>query len=104
MGPIQGSVKGLLQQEPEFERSADDAPDATFSSKKNNKVQGKGIVSLFDYIIEDLADELANEKKAEAKSQVEYEEEMATAQKLYDDLEAKSQAEYEEEMATAQKL
>merc|ERR1719386_356933 len=89
MGPIQGSVKGLLQQEPEFERSADDAPDATFSSKKNNKVQGKGIVSLFDYIIEDLADELANEKKAEAKSQAEYEEEMATAQKLYDDLEEK---------------
>merc|ERR1719217_1487570 len=89
MGPIQGSVKGLLQDEPEFERSADDAPDATFSSKGNNKVQGKGIVSLFDYIIEDLADELANEKKAEAKSQEEYEAEMETAQKLYDDLEEK---------------
>merc|ERR1719506_1811841 len=54
MGPIQGSVKGLLQEEPEFERSADDAPDATFSKKGNNKVAGKGIVSLFDYIIEDL--------------------------------------------------
>merc|ERR1719393_245590 len=53
MGPIQGSVK-LLQEEPAFERSADDAPDATFSKKGNNKVQGKGIVSLFDYIIEDL--------------------------------------------------
>ena len=50
---------------------------------------GKGIVSLFDYIIEDLADELANEKKAEAKSQEEYEAEMATAQKLVDDLEEK---------------
>merc|ERR1719364_641386 len=55
--------------------------------KGNNKVAGKGIVSLFDYIIEDLADELANEKKAEAKSQEEYEAEMATAQKLVDDLE-----------------
>merc|ERR1719194_50476 len=65
MGKIQGSVK-LLQAEPAFERSADDAPDATFSSKGNNKVQGKGIVSLFDYIIEDLKDEIANEKKAEA--------------------------------------
>merc|ERR1719359_1701894 len=90
MGAIQGSVKGLLQEsvwdEPEFERSADDAPDATFSKKGNNKVQGKGIVSLFDYIIEDLTDELANEKKAEAKSQEEYEAEMATAQKLVDDL------------------
>merc|ERR1719456_1350947 len=31
-GPIQGSVKGAsLAQEPVFERSADDAPDATFS-------------------------------------------------------------------------
>merc|ERR1719316_1536003 len=88
MGKIQGSVK-LLQAEPAFERSADDAPDATFSSKGNNKVQGKGIVSLFDYIIEDLADELANEKKAEAKSQAEYEEELATAQKLLNDLKAK---------------
>merc|ERR1719253_1206814 len=89
MGPIQGAAKGLLQQEPEFERSADDAPDATFSSKGNNKVQGKGIVSLFDYIIEDLADELANEKKSEAKSQEEYEAEMATAEKLLNDLKEK---------------
>merc|ERR1719174_3307008 len=88
MGPIQGSVK-LLQEEPEFERSADDAPDATFSGKGNSKLQSKGIVSLFDYIIEDLADELANEKKAEAKSQEEYEAELATAQKLLDDLKAK---------------
>merc|ERR1719456_1318771 len=100
MGPIQGSVKGLLQQEPEFERSADDAPDATFSKKGNNKLKGKGVVSLFDYIIEDLEDELANEKEAEAKSQQEYEDEMATAQKLVE-AEAKSQEEYEEEMATA---
>merc|ERR1719335_1035311 len=89
MGPIQGSVKGLLQEEPEFERSADDAPDATFTNKGSNKLEGKGIVSLFDYIIEDLQDELANEKKAEAKSQEEYEAEMATAQKLVDDLEEK---------------
>merc|ERR1719316_1580191 len=86
MGPIQGGAKDALVQEPEFERSADDAPDATFSKKGSNKLEGKGIVSLFDYIIEDLNDELANEKKAEAKSQEEYEAEMATAQKLVDDL------------------
>merc|ERR1719456_232313 len=90
MGEIQGSVKGLLQKdEPEFERSADDAPDATFGGKGNNKLKGKGIVSLFDYIIEDLHDELANEKKAEAKSQEEYEAEMATAKKLFADLKEK---------------
>jgi hypothetical protein len=91
MGPIQGSVKGLLlsQGEPAFERSADDAPDATFSKKGKNKLAGKDIVSLFQYIIEGLNDELANEKEAEAKSQGEYQEERATAEKLVSDLEEK---------------
>merc|ERR1719265_1769289 len=89
MGPIQGSVKGLLQEDPAFARSADDAPDATFSKKGNNKLQGKDIVSLFDYIIEDLDDELANEKKIEMKAQEDYEAEMATAKKLEADLKEK---------------
>merc|ERR1719265_976825 len=108
MGPIQGSVKGAFAQEdPAFARSADDAPDATFSKKGHNKLAGKDIVSLFDYIIEDLNDELANEKKIEEKAQADYEAEMATAQKLLDDLEEKkieekAQADYEAEMATAQ--
>merc|ERR1719316_774738 len=88
MGPIQGSVK-MLQEEPAFDVDQDDAPDATFSNKGSNKLESKGIISLFDYIIEDLEDELANEKKAEAKSQEEYQAEMATAQKLVDDLEEK---------------
>merc|ERR1719326_1116675 len=91
MGPIQGSVKGALlnQEEPEFERSADDAPDASFGGKGNDKNASKNIISLFDYIIEDLADELSNEKKAEEKSQAEYETERDTAQKLVDDLKEK---------------
>merc|ERR1719221_500141 len=41
------------------------------------------------YIIQDAEDEITNAKKAEAKSQMEYEEEMATAQKLVDDLTAR---------------
>jgi hypothetical protein len=85
MGPIQGSVK-FLQEEPVFERSADDAPDATFSNKGNNKGASKGIISLFQYIIEDLNDELTNEKAAEEKSQEEFEKELATAEKLVEDL------------------
>merc|ERR1719389_1421566 len=88
-GPIQGSVNDALLQEPEFTRSADDAPDATFGGKGNNKLKSKGILSLFDYIIEDLEDELANEKKAEAKSQEEFEAEMATAKKQKENLEDK---------------
>merc|ERR1719335_2091400 len=90
MGPIQGNGRGnLLQEEPVFERSADDAPDATFSDKGNNKNASKNILSLFAYIIEDLYDELSNEKKAEAKSQQEYEEEKASADKLVADLKEK---------------
>mmetsp|Transcript_39178 Transcript_39178/g.62700 ORF Transcript_39178/g.62700 Transcript_39178/m.62700 type:complete len:714 (+) Transcript_39178:77-2218(+) len=88
MGKIQGSVK-LLQEDPEFAISEDQAPDATFSHKGSRKLESKDIVSLMTYIIEDLHDELANEKAAEAKAQAEYEEEMATAQKLVDELTAK---------------
>jgi len=88
MGPIQGSATGLVQ-EPEFERSADDAPDASFTSKGNNKNASKNILSLFQYIIEDLNDELSNGKKAEEKSQEEYEAELATAEQLLDDLKEK---------------
>jgi len=87
MGPIQGLR--LNQEEPVFERSEDDAPDASFTKKGSNKNASKNIISLFDYIIEDLADELSNEKKAEEKSQAEYEAERDTAQKLVDDLEEK---------------
>merc|ERR1740130_841553 len=67
MGPIQGSSQGaLIQDEPVFERSEDDAPDASFSGKGSNKNASKNILSLFSYIIEDLNDELSNGKKNEA--------------------------------------
>merc|ERR1719482_786672 len=95
MGPVQGSVKGVFAQEepgkegPAFERSADDAPDATFVGKGHNKLQSKDIVSLFDYVIEDLHDEIENENKAEAKSQAEFEEERDAALKLIAGLEEK---------------
>merc|ERR1719161_2667195 len=87
MGPIQGSVK--LIQEPVFERSADDAPDATFSNKGNNKNASKNILQLFAYIIEDLHDELSNEKKSEEQSQADFEKERDTAQELVDNLKEK---------------
>merc|ERR1719502_1042035 len=90
MGPVQGSVKGVFaQEEPAFAVSADQAPDATFVSKGHNKLAGKDIISLFDYVIEDLHDEIANENKIEAKSQAEFEEERDAALKLIADLEEK---------------
>merc|ERR1711879_480760 len=59
MGPIQGSVK-LAQAGPEFERSEDAAPDATFAKKDKNKLESKGAISALAMIIEDLEDEVHN--------------------------------------------
>jgi hypothetical protein len=88
LGPIQGSVK-LMQEDPEFAISEDQAPDATFANKGSRKLQSKDILSLLTYIIEDLGDEVTNEKEAEAKAQAEYEDQMATAEKLMKELKAK---------------
>jgi len=88
MGEIQGSVK-LLQQEPAFERSEDDAPDASFSKKGHRKNQSKNILSLLSYIIEDLQDEIKSGRKMEVQSQTEFEEEMQTSDALLKDLRAK---------------
>jgi len=84
MGPLQ-----LLAAGPDFERSEDDAPDASFSNKGKNKNASKNILSLMSYIIEDLNDELAGEKKGEAKSQSEFEQEKASADQLVKELKAK---------------
>jgi len=78
-----------MMQEPEFARSEDAAPDATFTKKGSNKVASKSILELFDYILEDLADELSNGKKDEAKSQADFADELATAEQLVDDLTSK---------------
>jgi|Transcript_116010 chromosome segregation ATPase len=88
IGPIQGSVK-FLQEDPVFNISEDQAPEADFSGKGKRKNQAKDILSLFAYIMEDVADEIKAEVKIEEKAQAEYEEEMATAQKLWDELDEK---------------
>merc|ERR1719401_98080 len=90
MGPIQGSVKGAsFAQEPEFEVSADQAPDADFSGKGKRKHESKGIVQMMTMIIEDLNDEIKNGMKAEEAAQLTYEEQMKAAEALKEDLVAK---------------
>jgi len=88
MGEIQGSVKGLGldQQGPEFEISADQAPDADFASSGSRKGESKGIVSIMTMLIEDLNDEISNSMKAEAAAQQEYEKMLAAAEQLKQDL------------------
>jgi septal ring factor EnvC (AmiA/AmiB activator) len=79
----------MLQGEPAFERSEDDAPDASFTKKGSNTVASKNILQLMDYIIEDLTDELANTKKAETEAQADFEDEKAKADQLVSDLKDK---------------
>jgi len=90
MGPIQGAVKGLaLLQQPDFDVSADQAPDTAFSGKGKRKDEAKGIVQILTTIIEDLNDEIKNGMKAEEEAQLEFEKQMEAARQLRETLVAK---------------
>jgi hypothetical protein len=75
-----GSNNALLQQ-PEFAVSEDQAPDATFSSKDNQKNAQGGIIQLLTQIKENLEIEIGVSTKAEAKATLEYEKLRADADK-----------------------
>merc|ERR1719443_704202 len=86
-GEIQGGANALLQTgEPVFERSADEAPDASFSSAGKSGGESKGIISLMTMIKEDLDDEVSNGVKNEKKAQKEFQTQLDAAKKLVDDL------------------
>lgn len=90
LGPVQGSVKGLdLAQQPEFQVSEDQAPDATFSHKGKRKNESKGIVQIMTMLIEDLQDEIKNGIKDEEAAQLDFESRLAAAKKLQRELEEK---------------
>jgi len=91
MGPLQGSVKGLAlaAQGPDFTISADQAPEAVFSHKGKRKDESKGIAQLLTMIMQDLDDEIKNAMKTEEEAQLDYEKQMAAAQKLRAELVAK---------------
>merc|ERR1719272_752738 len=88
MGEIQGSATGLVQ-EPVFEVSADQAPDAGFTKSGKSAGESKGIVSIMTMIKEDLEDEIANGGKNEEKNQADYEKQVGEANTLLDNLRAK---------------
>merc|ERR1719456_1635841 len=90
MGPIQGAAQALVQDgEPVFEVSADQAPDATFTSAGKSSGESKGIVSIMTMIKEDLEDEISNGVKNEAETQTKFEEQLGDANTLLEDLKAK---------------
>jgi len=86
MGPVQGAAR--LLQEPEFEVSQWQAPDATFSDKGARKNESKGIISILTMLIEDLQMEVKNGIKDEVAAQAEFEKQMDAAKKLLETLNA----------------
>merc|ERR1719313_102090 len=87
-GEIQGAAQALVQQ-PVFEVSADQAPDATFTSAGKSGGESKGIVSIMSMIKEDLEDEIANGVKDEGETQAKFEEQLGEANTLLEELKAK---------------
>ena len=78
----------LLQKQPEFEVSEDQAPDATFSDAGAHKDASTGIVSLLTNIKEELEKEVALGTSSEASSQRAYQELRANADKQIEEYDA----------------
>merc|ERR1719420_715998 len=87
-GEIQGAAQAFVQ-EPVFEVSADQAPDASFSSSGKSGGESKGIVSIMTMIKEDLEDEISNGVKEEGETQAKFEEQLGEANTLLEELKAK---------------
>jgi len=98
----------FISQEPEepvFQVSEDQAPDATFSHKGKRKHAAKGVLSLLSIIQEDLRSEIKEGIRDEGKAQLDFEARLDAAKQLKQELEDKKVnldtaiAEHKEEMA-----
>jgi len=78
-----------LLQQPEFEVSEDQAPDATFSDKAKRGGESKGIISILTMIIEDLGGEIKVLQQDEESAQLAFEAALKAAQTLQGELEDK---------------
>jgi len=78
-----------LLQQPKFEVSQWDAPDATFSDKGKRKNESKGIIQILTMLKEDLLDEIKNGVEDEVAAQAEFEKQVNSAKALIKDLEEK---------------
>jgi chromosome segregation ATPase len=81
---------GAFVQEPEFEVSPDQAPDAKFSDKAHREGESKGIISILEMIQGDLKNEIANGIKDEEAAQKAFEEQKEAIEKLMDALDKKA--------------
>merc|ERR1719261_716762 len=102
---------GLLakkgKEDPEYSVDPDKAPETFSEPYGGRSSEGGGITSIMGYIKEDLENEIATSKKAEAASQKEFESQRAAATKVLNDLKAKKttlegmEAETDEKIADA---
>merc|ERR1719258_881583 len=79
----------LIQKQPEFERSPDAAPDASFSSAGKSGGESKGILSIMTMLKEDLEDEITNAVKMEKENQFYFERSIREAHTLLKELKEK---------------
>merc|ERR1719235_2005947 len=79
-------VELIQKKQPTFERSADAAPDATFSSAGKSGGESKGILSIMTMIKEDLEDEITNAVKMEKEDQFYFERGLNDAKTLLKEL------------------
>merc|ERR1719236_323425 len=84
---------GLLakhtKEDPEYSVDEDKAPETFAKPYGGRSSEGGGIVSIIGYIKEDLENEIATTKKAEAAAQKEYEEQRDAALSTLDSLKTK---------------
>merc|ERR1719321_2283053 len=83
------AAAALLQQ-PTFEVSPDQAPDASFSSANKRSGASGGIVSIMTMLKEDLEDEITNGVKAEMENQMYFEKSHKGAHELLKELKEKT--------------
>merc|ERR1712107_767212 len=76
----------LLQEEPEFKVSEDQAPEFKLSDTQKRKNESSGIVGLMKILIEDLQTEIKNGQKDEEEAQLEFEKNLGAAKKFVKEL------------------
>merc|ERR1719379_2756823 len=98
---------GLLakhtKEDPEYSVDEDKAPETFAKPYGGRSSEGGGIVSIIGYIKEDLENEIATTKKAEAAAQKEYEEQRAAALSTLDSLKTKKNTDEKITDATEEK-
>merc|ERR1719316_416836 len=103
MGLLAKGAKVVTKEEPEYSVDEDKAPEA-LSKSYGGRSEGGGIVSIIGYIKEDLENEIATTKKAEAAAQQEFEAQRAAALKTLEALAKKKNTLEAQEADTDEKI